>query len=247
MRLEDVDRKKIKLVCLDSDGVTVRKGTDFLADGRMETFGLRRRVYQWLEQLKSPYWVNITSGRCMDFLKVRYGGLWGDKFSLQSEIGNFTWIDGKVWEEEWSGDEWRLREEMEKRLRFKLEGKLGVKGLEPKERIITIHCRERMKIIESVVSEVDKDGWFYCWWNGEAFDIGLRRINKKTALLRLIEHLGIEMSEVMTVGNGVNDAQMEDKAGVSVSTNGQDLGADVVLEGEERGGERVMEWLIGEK
>jgi hydroxymethylpyrimidine pyrophosphatase-like HAD family hydrolase len=119
-----------------------------------------------------------------------------------------------------------------------------IKGFEPKEYLITLHCKTRVEEVEKIVAESDKEGELYCWWNEEAYDIGLKTVNKGTGLKKLTEKSGVKMGEVMTVGNGINDENMTDVVGIDVSTDRKHLQADFVVWGEEVGGELVVDRVL---
>src|SRR3989344_1811075 len=58
-----------------------------------------------------------------------------------------------------------------------------IKGFEPKEFIITIHCSEQVKEIENIVSKYKK---LYTILNGEAYDIGVRNLQTKALGLKRV-------------------------------------------------------------
>ena len=119
-----------------------------------------------------------------------------------------------------------------------------IKGFEPKEYLITLHCQDRVEKVEKIMADLDKEKELFCWWNGEAYDIGVEGVNKGSGLLKLAEKLGVEIKAIMTVGNGINDQNMTDVVGIDVSTDKQHLKADFSVEGEERGGEMVVDRVL---
>lgn len=236
----------IKLICFDSDGVTAKKGTEFAEDG-IKTHPVTGEMVGLLSDLKKYFFINITSGRSLEFLKQRYKELAGDNFSLQAEIGNFTFRENKTEAEDWTEDEVAEIEKIRARLKLLLPKERDFLGFEPKQKIITVHAKRPIRILEDVVKVEDVGQQLYCWWNGEAYDIGLKRINKGTAIKSLVDKLGLMMTEVMTVGNGINDANMRDIVEIDVSTDPKHLNADYFIEGEEMGGERLVEKILSLK
>ena len=121
-----------------------------------------------------------------------------------------------------------------------------MKGFEPKELIITIHCEDRVQEIEDIVGEKEN---LYCLWNGEAYDIGVKNIqNKAVGLTAFRNHLGLAENEVLAIGDNLNDKEMIDAAGVSVSADKTRIIGDyfVPLDGEKLPGALLMDQIIKE-
>jgi len=233
----------IKIICFDSDGVTAEKGTEFSYDG-IKTHVVTEEMQRLLSELKKYYFVNITSGRGLEFIKNRYQKLIGDNFSLQAEIGNFTFRNDKTEVEEWTEYEDSKIKNIREKLEILLPKEKDFLGFEPKEKIITVHARGQIEKVDEVVKAEDIEEKLYCWWNGEAYDIGPKRINKGTTIIKLVDSLGLLMSQVMTVGNGINDNNMRDIVGIDVSTDPKHLKADYFVEGEHLGGEILIKKLL---
>lgn len=236
----------IRVICFDGDGVTKKRGTDFVREGGKEQIVSYPPTLDMLEKLKKLtkyFHISFSSGRAMDYLQNIYGEIVAEKGSLQAEIGmflqigdlRFTNYDLRIEQKEKID---KIRQELEKIKNPK------IKGFEPKEYLITLHCKDRIGEVEEIVKKEDKEGELYCWWNGEAYDIGLKEVNKGTGLIKLIDKLGLKMSEVMTVGNGINDVDMTDVVGIDVSTDEKHLQADFVVWGEEIGGEKVIDRVL---
>ena len=85
---------------------------------------------------------------------------------------------------------------------------------------------------------------FYCWWNGEAYDIAPHRFNKGVGLKKLCEQLNIDISQTIAVGNGINDKDMTDPAGIGITTDKEHLESDYYIDGEHLGGEYLMDKLL---
>lgn len=125
-----------------------------------------------------------------------------------------------------------------------IETEKNVKGFEPKEFIITIHCEDRVEKIEEVVAKYDK---LYCLWNGEAYDVGVKGIqNKAVGLTVLQNYLNLKKENVLAIGDNLNDKEMIDVAGVSVSADKTRVegGFFVPLEGEFLPADLMMRQII---
>jgi len=225
---------KIKVICFDRDGVVAKKGT-WWTNGKLETFHLVQSTKYKVQRLAERFLICITSGRSLEFLEQE----WNETdISLHGEIGNFVKHKYVVTEEVWTASE----TETISRIKLKMEGLRDdkISGFEPKKKIITLHCKDRIMEVERIA----RDDLLYCWWNGEAYDIGPKRISKGTAIKKWVGGLGIGMDQVMTVGNGINDSNMTDIVGIDVSTNPERLEADFVVSGEELGAGKLIDRLL---
>jgi len=97
--------------------------------------------------------------------------------------------------------------------------KLKIRGTEPKETILTVHCTREIKEIYKIVRKFDKEKELYVIWNKEAFDIGSKEVMKGTGLKKFCKKLGIKKAEVLCIGDNKNDIPLLKEAGISVSTN----------------------------
>lgn len=245
-QLSKEDLAGIKVICFDGDGVTKKKGTEFRIENGQQQIVSYPPTLEMLEQLKrltKYFHITFSSGRALDYLQNIYGEIIKTNGSLQAEIGMYLWWKDEVFQnfEISSGQKEKLIE---------IRGKLAeiqnskIIGFEPKEYLITLHCRDRVEEVEKIVAELDKENELYCWWNEEAYDIGLKEVNKGSGLQKLTEKLGVKMSEVMTVGNGINDKNMTDIVGIDVSTDPKHLLADFVVWGEDVGGKVVVDRVL---
>ena len=91
--------------------------------------------------------------------------------SLTYENGSATWYKGKIYQHV---NSFEYLKDVFPRLKQVIGG--SIKGFEPKEFIITIHCVKRVKEIEEIVR---KEKNLYTVWNGEAYDIGIKKIKLK--------------------------------------------------------------------
>jgi hydroxymethylpyrimidine pyrophosphatase-like HAD family hydrolase len=177
----------------------------------------------------------------MEYLIESYGN---SVNSLQAEIGMYTQINQLRIKNYELNIEQRSKIEKIRGEIGKLENK-NIKGFEPKEYLITLHCQDRVEEVEELVKKYDINNELFCWWNEEAYDIGVNGVNKATGLQKLIDKLELKMVNVMTVGNGINDENMTAVAGVDISTDQKHLQADFVAYGEELGGEKVIDKILG--
>ena len=233
----------IKVICFDGDGVTKKKGTEFIFESGqlvLESYPPQIDFLDKLKLLRQKFHVTISSGRSMSYLMNSYGEATD---SLQAEIGMYLQINDVRFMN------YDLRIEQKDKIE-KIRKELGrlsdanIRGFEPKEYLITLHCKQAVPEVEEIVKTYDPEGELYCWWNEEAYDIGLRGINKATGLQKLVDRLELEMDQVMTVGNGINDENMTAAAGLDISTDPKHLSADFVATGEELGGEVVVDKIL---
>lgn len=253
VELKKEDIKDIKLVCFDVDGVTIKKGTDIKEVKTAEdttltvkTNNLSPRVRDKMLELKKHFVIAISSGRSSMYLtKVYYEILWG-KAALISENGIFTIMEGELIQHE------KFDEKTLNKMRNivvdlkKLEGKhKDFRAFEPKQLLITLHAWNEIPEVYNIVNKHDPEGEFYTWWNGEAFDIAPKRLNKGTGLKNLAKHLKMDLRETMAIGNGPNDKDMIEVAGIGVTTEPKVLPADYHTTGVEHlGGEELIDKLL---
>src|SRR3989344_4499355 len=230
--------KGIKLIVFDVDGVLVRRGTKIKQIGNVTTLETKRIAVKQIEQIKKlnsrGYLININSGRGLYMLQEMFSEVLGF-VSLTYENGSATWYKGRVYQHVNSFDKLK-----------KVRGELAkvsskeIKGWEPKEFIITIHCKGRVGKIESVVSRF-KD--LYSIWNDEAYDIGIKKVQTKTTGLKeVMKMFKLKNKNVLALGDNYNDKELLNSVGVSVSAdkervegdfyvplNGKFLPADVLM------------------
>ena len=127
-----------------------------------------------------------------------------------------------------------------------LEGKArDFRAFEPKQFLITLHAHADMPEVYEVMKKHDPEGEFYTLWNGEAFDIAPKVLDKGTGIKSLSTTLGIDISQVIAIGNGPNDKSMTDAAGIGITTDKKSLQSDYYTEGnEELGGFEIIEKLL---
>ncbi|MBU1973826.1 MAG: HAD hydrolase family protein, partial [Nanoarchaeota archaeon] len=174
------DLKGIKLIVLDVDGVLVKRGTKIKQKGNLTTLETKKIANKQIEQIKQlskkGFHININSGRGLYMLQEMFREVL-EFVSLTYENGSATWFNGKIIQHINSFN--FLKNVIPKLKRIKHK---NIKGFEPKEFIITIHCTNRVKAIESVIA---KEKELYYIWNGEAYDIGVK--NKQLKSIGLIK------------------------------------------------------------
>lgn len=245
--LTSEDIANIKVICFDGDGVTKKKGTEFLFENGqlvLESYPPSFELKTKLLKLSEYFHVTFSSGRSMQYLQNSYPDeLMGENGSLQGEIGMYLYYRQELIEnfEITPAQKEKIETVRRELTRLKHE---DIKGFEPKEYLVTLHATKAIPEVDEIVKRNDPEGELYCWWNEEAYDIGLKTINKATGLQKLVERLGLKMENVMTVGNGINDENMTAVAAVDVSTDAKHLSADFIAVGEDEGGEVVVDKLL---
>lgn len=247
--LSDLELGRIKLICFDADGVTVKKGTKVLEKGNklsVETKQISQTLLEKINRLKEKFYINITSGRSLIYLNRIYGQILWHKASIQAENGLFTLINGEVLQhDKLTFQELDRVEEIRREIRAIAGKNKNILGFEPKQFLITVHCSREEPQILDIVRRIDTKCEFYTYWNNEAYDIFLKRFSKGFGLEFLASRLGIKLLEVLFVGNDVNDNTIVEKAGLSITTDRERLKADFYTEGKlEVGGEEVADRLL---
>jgi HAD superfamily hydrolase (TIGR01484 family) len=251
--LKKEDIKSVKLVCFDVDGVTIKKGTDIKEVRTKEdttltvkTSNLLPEMKEKITELKKHYFIAISSGRSSLYLTKIFAELLWDRTALLSEIGIFTLIEGELIQHE------KFEEKTLKKMRNirvalqELEGKVKDFGaFEPKQFLITLHAFSELPEVYEVMKKHDPEKEFYSIWNGEAFDIAPKRLNKGTGLINLAKHLKIDINQTIAIGNGPNDKDMTDAAGIGITTEPNWLKSDFYTTGEQHlGGLELINKLL---
>ena len=234
--------KAIRLVVFDVDGVLVERGTKIEQRGsmtRLQTKKIRPRVLELIEKVRARgYLININSGRGLYMLQEMFRPLL-PFVSLTYENGSASWHKGTVYQHYNSFGQ--LHECMTE-LRLLKNSK--IKGFEPKEFIITVHCTQAVREIERIVARY---AHLYTKWNGEAYDIGVRDKQTKARGLRLFRSaIGVSKNEVLAIGDNYNDRELLAEAGLSVTADPDRVKADfsVPLKGAKLPAELLMEQIL---
>ena len=221
------DIKDIKLIVFDVDGVLVHRGTKIKQEGDVTTLETKKisdfEIKHLRELNRRGFFININSGRGLYMLQNMFREVL-DFVSLTYENGSATWFKGKIYQHANSFEKLK-----------KIYPKLAavrhkdiIKGFEPKEFIISIHCEKRVKEIEEVMKN-EKD--LYYIWNSEAYDIGVRNLQTKNKGLRKLKSLlKLKKKNVMAIGDNYNDRELLDEAGLAVSADKSRLDGDFYVD-----------------
>lgn len=236
--------KKIKLIVFDVDGVLVKRGTKIKQEGNVTTLETkvidRKQIEQIKELSKLKFLININSGRGLYMLQEMFREIL-PFVSLTYENGSATWYKGKIYQH---FNSFNYLKDVIFELQQVKSSK--IKGFEPKEFIITIHCWERVMEIENIIA---KHKNLYTVWNGEAYDIGVKDIQTKALGSREFRKvLKLKKKNTLAIGDNLNDKEMLGEAGVTVSADKSKLKADyfVPLEGEFLPADLLMQQLLRE-
>ena len=243
-KLTKKDLRHIKLIVFDVDGVLVPRGTKIKQVGNKTTLQTKKINERQIEQIKKlnklGFKIDINSGRGLYMLQEMFRDVLSF-VSLTYENGSATWFKGKIYQHVNSFDE--LKDVFDKLGKIKSK---KIKGFEPKEFIITIHCKKRIKKIEEVVNRYKKLYWI---WNEEAYDIGIKKIQTKaTGLKALIKSLKLHKKNVLAIGDNYNDKELVEEAEISVSADKSRLNGDfyVPLNGKFLPADLLMQKIIKE-
>lgn len=247
--LTSQDIAGIRLLSFDADGVTVKKGTEVLEhEGELivRTKQIEPDLLEKINRLKTRFHVNFSSGRSLLYLTRTFGPILWEKASLQGENGLFTLIDGQVKQaDKLSLDELELLNKTMLAIHALAKENKNIRGFEPKQFMITVHCFEKDKSITDTVVREDTKGELYVYWNGEAHDIFLKRFNKVFGLESLLKHLNLDISQALVLGNDINDAEIVGEAGIGISTDPEILpAAFATTQKLHLGGEEVVDHLL---
>lgn len=243
--------QKIKLVSFDADGVTVAAGTEIIEKDNVLTVKTKQispGLLEKITKLKKYFHINFSSGRNLLYLDRMFGPVLWERASIQGENGLFTLIDGQVIQNSGlTAGELEKIEKIRREIGELTKTDKNIQGFEPKQFMISVRCLEEDPKVVDIVRRIDTDNEFNVFWiSGESEDIFLKRFNKGTGLEFLRRRLNLEPGEVMAVGNDPNDRPMLEAAGISVTTDPQQVEADFHTEGKfELGGEEVVDYLLG--
>lgn len=242
--------KQVKLVVFDSDGVTIPRGTQIAEhvehgpveklEINMKTFVITDDFAALLDQLRTKLTVAISSGRALLYLQTMFAPIVGKNTILQAENGNISLIDGSV-VQHFDYDETYFETLAE--IRADVE-QLAIKGIEPKQFILSIHSDQEFPEVYDIVKKHDRRHELKVMWNGEAFDVMRREVSKAAGLQKLLDHLGLKREQMIAIGDRVNDQEMIELAGVGISADNEKLPADYWTVGDSLPGELLARYLI---
>lgn len=216
-QISKADIKDIKMLVLDVDGVLVPRGTKIKQSGNTTTLETKIIADKQIEQIKKlnemGYLINISSGRGLYMLQEMFRGIL-PFVSLTYENGSATWYQGKIYQHV---NSFKYLKDVFPKLKEATENNKYVKGFEPKEFIITIHCDKQVPAIEEVMKK-EKD--LAMIWNGEAYDIQIAEDQTKAVGLRhVMEIFKLKKENVMAIGDNYNDAELLSESGLPISAD----------------------------
>lgn len=250
------DIANLKLVVFDVDGVTIKKGTNIeeiktkdITKFTVKTNNITGQMKEKLRELKKHFFVAICSGRSSLYLTDVFNDLLWDNFALISEIGIFTLMNGQLTQNKKFEANHLEKMKLIKDDLSKLVGdKPEMADFELKQFLITLHASYEIPEVYEIMKKHDPNEEFYCLWNGEAFDIAPKILDKGQSIKFLAKELGIGIHQTLACGNGPNDKSMIDAAGIGVTTDKKSVEADYYTEGnEELGGFEIIEKLLSLK
>ena len=211
------DLEKIKMIVFDVDGVLVPRGTKIKQIGHTTTLNTKVIAEKQIEQIKKLYdlgfLINISSGRGLYMLQEMFREIL-PFVSLTYECGSATWYKGRIYQHINSFES--LKNIFPKLKKVATENK-NFKGFEPKEFIITIHCKKQIKEIEKVVK---KDKNLCTLWNGEAYDVLVKKSQTKALGVRAAMKLfKLKKENIMAIGDNYNDQELLEESGMPISAD----------------------------
>ncbi len=240
----------IRALCFDSDGVLVKKGTKInLKGGKLllETYLPSKTVLKQLAHLSRRYQIIIASGRSLLYLRRLYEDLLWQKITLLAENGLFALWQGEVYQlYHYKKEELALLKKLKQELARLKQHQPNLIAFEPKQFLITLHAKKYLPEVCSLVKNFSFPKELSCLWNGEAFDINFRLINKAFGLSKILQFTSLAPSQVLTVGNDPNDFELGHLGGLSITTDPQhNAQAQYFSQAPlERGGSEILSWLI---
>jgi len=241
------DLSQIKMVVFDVDGVLVPRGTNIKQVGDTTTLQTKVISEKQIEQIKElnklGFLVNISSGRGLYMLQEMFRGIL-PFVSLTYENGSATWYQGKIYQHI---NSFKYLYGVFPKLKKVAIGNPDVKGFEPKEFIITIHCTKQIKKIEEIV-EAEKG--LCTVWNGEAYDILVKKYQTKAlGIGQAMKIFKLKKKNVMAIGDNYNDAELLGASGMPISADKSRVEGKfyIPLEGEFLPADNLMQKILALK
>ncbi len=211
------DIRRIKMIVFDVDGVIVPRGTKIKQVGHTTTFHTKVIAPKQIEQIKKLYkngfLINISSGRGLYMLQEMFREIL-PYISLTYESGSATWYKGKIYQH--VNSFFQTKNIFPKLQKIASKNK-GIKGFEPKEFIITLHCKKKIKSVEDVVK---KEKGLCTKWNGEAYDVLINKYQTKAIGLKHVMNIfKIKKENVMAIGDNYNDHELLQASGMPISAD----------------------------
>lgn len=216
-QMNKVDISKIKMVVFDVDGVLVPRGTKIKQIGHTTTLNTKVIAKKQIEQIRKLYekgfLINISSGRGLYMLQEMFREIL-PFVSITYECGSATWYKGKIYQHI---NSFELTKNIFPKLQKVTNKSKNLKGFEPKEFIITIHCKKPDKTIENTVN---KDKNLVTLWNGEAYDVLIKKTQTKAlGINRVMKIFKLKKENVMAIGDNYNDQELLNASGLPISAD----------------------------
>jgi HAD superfamily hydrolase (TIGR01484 family) len=238
------DLSKIKMIVFDVDGVLVSRGTKIKQVGNTTTLETKIINEKQIEQIKklneNGFLINISSGRGLYMLQEMFREVL-PFVSLTYECGSATWYKGKIYQHINSFEQTK---NIFPKLKKAAENNKNIKGFEPKEFIITVHCKNPDKKIEELVK---KEKGLATLWNGEAYDILIGEKQTKALGLRSTMKLfKLRKENVMAIGDNYNDQELLLESGMPISADKSRVSGEffVPLEGKYLPADLLMQKVL---
>jgi HAD superfamily hydrolase (TIGR01484 family) len=216
-KLTKKDLEQIKMIVFDVDGVLVPRGTKIKQIGNTTTLNTKVIAPKQIEQIrklhKLGFLINISSGRGLYMLQEMFREIL-PFVSLTYECGSATWYKGKIYQHV---NSFEYLKNIFPKLKKTAVKNSNFKGFEPKEFIITIHCKKQIKEIEEVVK---KEKNLCTVWNGEAYDVLIKKDQTKAVGLRqAMKIFKLKKENVMAIGDNYNDKELLAESGLPISAD----------------------------
>jgi HAD superfamily hydrolase (TIGR01484 family) len=215
-KISEKELAPIKMIVFDVDGVLVPRGTKIKQVGHRTTLHTKVIRKRQIEQIRAlhrrGFLVNISSGRGLYMLQEMFREVLLF-VSLTYECGSATWYKGKVYQHINSFE--RLRGVYPELVAL-AAGNKNVKGFEPKEFIITLHCKRRLKEVERIVNKHR----LTTVWNGEAYDVLISNLQSKALGLKYaMKIFKLSRKNVLAIGDNYNDLELLKASGLPISSD----------------------------
>jgi len=241
------DLAKIKMIVFDVDGVIVPRGTKIKQIGNNTTLNTKviakKQIDQIKELYKLGYLINISSGRGLYMLQEMFREIL-PFVSITYECGTVTWYKGKIYQHI---NSFKYTKDIFLKLREYASKNKNIKGFEPKEFIITLHCKRRIKKIEDMVK---KEKNLCTAWNGEAYDVLIKKYQTKAlGLNRVMKIFKLKKENVMAIGDNYNDHELLQASGIPISADRTRIKGKfyVPLEGKFLPADKLMQKILSLK
>jgi HAD superfamily hydrolase (TIGR01484 family) len=170
-----------------------------------------------------------------------YSKIIDDKVIILAENGNIALINGKLKQLfDYDAEYFTLRAKLKNEI-----SKLPINGFEPKQIILTVNCPYKMEQVPKIIKKLDKKKQIKSMWVAdEAWDIQRKDVSKGVGIKKIIRLLGLKKENLIAIGDGPNDKEMVEMAGIGVSAVINDLKAEYYTIGKGLGGEILADYLL---